>query len=286
MINGRVTWVISSGNSIVQSDAVIAVNGIQRLAMISDEPLWRNLTLGSVGGDVRAVADLLADVGISDEPSARNEVDELFISAVRRFEQRYGWPESGIFKPEYVVWIPAQPFVIDGVEVDVNTFLEAETLIATGEATLAAATVVSLTQDSSLVLPQAPVVFEIPDTLVVPVSADGTVSDPDALIALADRLRPARPANPALAVSPGQLGVARSDPGVGVVRLAEPRRLQTVPTAAVMVGLDGATCVVSRQGDILRVAVTGGVGGVTEIEPSLDPEVQVVVNPSETAHSC
>ena len=208
------------------------------------------------------------------------------MSAVRHFEQRYGWTESGIFKPEYTVWIPEQPFVIDRVEVEVNTFLEAETLIATGKATLAAATVVSLTQDSSLVLPEGSIVFEIPDTLVVPVSADGTVGDPDALIALADRLRPARAANPALAELRGQPGFGTSDPSVGVVRLAEPRRLQTVPTAAVILGPDGATCVVSRQGDILRVAVTGGVGGVTEIEPSLDRELQVIVNPSEAAYSC
>ena len=208
------------------------------------------------------------------------------MSAVRHFEQRYGWPKSGIFKPEYAVWVPEQSFVIDRVEVDVNTFLEAETLIATGEATLGGASVVSLTQGSSLVLPEGSIVFEIPDTLVVPVSADGAIGDPDALIALADRLRPARAASPALAEVPGQLGFGTSDPSVGVVRLAEPRRLQTVPTAAVILGPDGATCVVSRQGDILGVAVTGGVGGVTEIEPALDFELQVVVNPSVAAYSC
>ena len=283
-IEGRVT-ALAPEERLVSGSEVVSVDGAVRPAMASEQPLWRELAPGAAGADVADVAELLADLGLGDELAGRETVDEMFARAVRRFEIRHGWEPSGVFKPEYVVWLPSSPFEVGDVVPDAGDYVESGDQLLEGKPRLLAASVAAIARGESLDLPDGSIVFEIPDVLTVPLSSDGRVESPEALAALADHILKVQ------ALSEAAPSDQPTPPGVpaarfGVVRLAEPRRLQTVPTAAILISAEGAACVVSESGGVTPVTVTGGFGGVTEIDPSLAPDERVLVNPPESEYSC
>jgi len=70
------------------------------------------------------------------------------------------------------------------------------------------------------------------------------------------------------------------------VRLREPRAIQTVASNAIFVSTNGRACIVTEAGEIEEVTILSGFGGTTEIEPTLEPSLRVLLDPSPDDYRC
>lgn len=279
-ISGRVT-AVSSLASIDSGAVVVEVDGRQRVAQASQKPLWREITSGLAGEDVTAVAELLDQLGFLDSSESVDLVDTKFMSAVRRFERAHGWDESGIFKPDYVVWIPWSPFDVGRAVPAVGGNLHPDSPLLIEADRLLAASFTPSNPNTRFVLPDGPLVFDIPGVLTVPLSPTGRVEASADLETLARYLLESTD-NPNNTVPE----LSGSNQQFGIVRLATPRELQTVATNSLLVSASGRTCVVTEGGSVEPITVVGGFGGVTEIEVGLEPELRLLLDPSPDKYSC
>ncbi len=283
-ISGRVTAPVSH-EPITAGVTVVEVDGIARPALVSASPLWRDLEVGLRGSDVAAAAELLETLEFGESLHGSDRVNSDFTEAVKRFETAYGWEPTGVFRPDYVVWVPVGPINPDNVDAGVGTLLEPETVLFTGTAPLLGARLESASPGGSLTPYGEDAVFEIPDEIVVPVSSELRVDSPEALESLANYIL-ANPSTAPLLPAGATMGAGGSDPTFGVVRLATPRITQTVPTSSIIVSADGKTCVMDETEHVHHVTVTGGLGGVTEIAPTLDLALRIIANPGTNQDSC
>jgi len=175
-IEGRVTASVVD-DVVNQGTIVLEVDGIERPALVSSTPLWRELREGDAGDDVEAVADLLQTLGLGPATTSPGRVNNAFMDVVRRFEERYGWELTGIFRPHYVVWVPFEPLAVGSIEARVGSFIEAESVLILGEPEILSAKTVALNVGMQLTPSTEPSLFEIPGELVIALSEDGTVSD-------------------------------------------------------------------------------------------------------------
>ncbi len=66
----------------------------------------------------------------------------------------------------------------------------------------------------------------------------------------------------------------------GIARATKQTRAQTVPADAIIIGADGAQCVVLENNEVVAVTVIGGSSGVSELEPTLPADAMVLANPA------
>lgn len=278
-VSGRVTAIPSVSVPVALGEPVIEVDGLDRVALAAERPLWRPLDRGTAGPDVAEVARLLNGLGHL-ESADHTIVGAVFAEGVRSFEENLGWPVTGVFKPEYVIWFPPGGISVGQPLVSVNDVVDPNTVLFREAPRLSGASVVPADASIPLDLPQGDLVFDIlggPTVELADEDEDVRVVSDDLLVA----------ADHAVTVPVSE---GASDPVrdlSGVVRLAQPVQVQTIPSAAVLVGPSDATCVVVESGEVVSVDVSGGRGGVTEIEPVLDPGTRVQLSPDPSlASSC
>lgn len=265
---GLVTEVhVTGGSDVSGGDTVAAVDGIELLGMPSAAPLYHTITWRTEGADVLDTEAFLRELGLfDDEPD--NQFNAATYRAVVDFERSLGLPATGSFSPEYVIWLPLDPFPIQEVDLDVGATLPSQgSVIATSvrptrEATITTSEGASVSAPSvlhSLSIDGSPIGEYVPD--------DGLPSD---LIA---RLRAA--AKPT-ADNPELLEVS------AITQRADPIARWTVPASAVMRGADAQTCVWGRYGGShvpVSVTLIGSELGATIVEwPDSVPD-EILANP-------
>ncbi|MCP4085217.1 MAG: hypothetical protein GY745_09245 [Actinomycetia bacterium] len=257
--SGRVTW-LGEPVPLVSGRAFLALDGIERPILLAPQPLWRPLERGASGGDVDGVADLFRDLGLLADAGLEGvTVDAVFVGAVQEFEVSMGWSRTGVFKPEYVLWLPPSVSSIGEFEVALGQHLPAESTLFTSGSALTGATVVG--RDGALLeLPSTLGSWEFVTAGVPPVALTPSGDLELDLVGLGHHF---------------DTGETTID---GVVQLTEPAQWQTVPAAAVEVAGDGTTCVRSADGRVWQVVVTGSRLGVARILPVLPSRTEVLVS--------
>lgn len=268
---GLVTEVhVVGGSDLSGGDAVVAVDGVELLGMPSETPLYRTITWRTEGTDVLDTETFLRNVGLFDE-EPDDQFDTETYRAVVEFERSLGLPATGSFEPEYVVWLPADPFSVQAVDLDVGATLPSRgSVIATSVRPTRAARITTPDDTSvsapgvlhTLSIDGSPVGDYVPD--------DGLPSD------LIDQLRAvAEPTTD----NPELLEVS------GITQRADPIARWTVPASAVMRGTDAETCVWGRSGrglEPVSVTLIGSELGAAIVEWSDSTPNEILANPVAT----
>jgi hypothetical protein len=228
-VSGVVTATPAPGAGLETGDVIYEVDGAEVFAVVSDVPLHAPVVWGDHGPDVTAHGALLEALGYLDPvESAAPTVDAPFLSAVHELAADLGYPDVGsaaanVFS--HLVWVPADRS-FDGYEIQVRPgvpapIYPAPVLVKTGPV-VGASVVISGASDREWL-------FEN-EQISVAVGVDGRVT-PASLGAL-DR------------------EYVRGDEPAGILRLADTEQVWLVPASAVIVGSEGAHCVIARHGSI------------------------------------
>lgn len=265
-IQGRVTALGSIG-PIRAGDTLLSVDGLDRPVLISELPLWRPLTWATEGPDVSAVSSLLVGLGFLDSEQQSEHVDATFVRAVRAFEDAVGWPRTGVFRPEYVVWFPPGSDEFSAFAISLGEVIQPESVVAIRSPEVRSARAVRR-DGSGLELTDVgqPWEFVVANGPVVPVDLDGSVEQ--SLSLLADYID------------------QESGTIAGVTRLSSPVDWQTVPGASIVADDEGTTCVILSDGQTWPVTVIGSSLGVTRIVPTLPQDAEVMASPDPFTGTC
>ena len=102
---------IEPGRRIVSGESVLSIDGIDRVAIVADEPPHRMIRSGDSGADVEALRDLISgmELGPVGDTGGFGWTDLL---AVRRLAEQLGVPGAArvnAFDPAWTVWVgPSQ----------------------------------------------------------------------------------------------------------------------------------------------------------------------------------
>lgn len=264
-VSGTVTAVsVLPGQEITAGATVYSADGVPVVAYSGDTVLYRALQVGDQGEDVRTAQALLGTI-LGREVPTDGKFRESTAAAVRAYERSLGVTQpAGILQPTWFTHLPAVPFVVDSVDVQLGQPAPAAgEVVVTG---VAGATGFTLATESAgpagdyvLVSPG----HEVPLTR----AADGTwqVTDPASASAL---------------VLSGQVSDGAAS-ATGRVRMLTGESGQSVPGAAVVTDAAEATCVALADSEkLVAVTVAGsGVDGSARILPVLDSGAVVLVNP-------
>lgn len=122
-LDGVVTQVeIAPGDRVSTADRLFDVDGIQVVALASDEPLIADVTAASRREDLRSVADVLETLGLLDEGyEVTQGWNTALEDAVRAYRAQLGLSEDPVvFERRFVMWVPREPFEVGQVSVAVG----------------------------------------------------------------------------------------------------------------------------------------------------------------------
>lgn len=275
-LSGIVTKVmIEPGDSVENWTVILAVDGIQRVALRTAEPFYRPLSYRSRGADVLQLEQVLVQAGLLE-----GEPDTLFDratrNAVKEFESALGVDlPQGVFDPEYVIWLPRPIVIVD--EVRQSVFDTAPTqgeVIAATERPLESLQLTDVNGDAIAEL--EPGVFE----LSVGRTVLGVISDPQEL---APTIQKAFQAIDRTAPSPAASASQDTTAIRAEMRRVTPLSVVTVPTSAVATDQTGTRfCVWVLRGTIhepVDVNPVGGSLGATHLTTVLPDNAELLVNP-------
>lgn len=259
---GVVTRVLVEAGGVVGSGSVVMeVQDSPVVAMASSAPLWRDLSLGATGSDVRRLQEFLTGLSLFD-----GEVDGRFGEDTRRavvaLQEQAGLDgPRGVLRLEQVVWIG------EGRDLPV-----AEVLVQPGQAVSAGSPVFRAPDVPAAVMVSEPsgglglsatqVELVVGERSASYEPGSGQVQDPAFVQAVAQALGP-------------------GGEGIGQVRAAATEEVLVIPSSAVVVDTSGATCVFpDATAAPVPVEPVGGGLAATEL-PADTPLSTVLANPRE-----
>ncbi len=270
--SGTVTAVyVAPGTELVQGQHVLAVDGVDRVAIAGSTPFYRTLESGDRGPDVTALQQLLLATGFIDAiPSDAEFLSFATSLAVGEFNASLGAGESRVFDPGKVIWMPSAPFAVESLDLEVGAPAPGPgSLIATGPATLLSA----MFQAQN---PAEPIVLD-PGVSYVLVKGDQRLPFDAATMSLSDD---------GLAAF-GKLVEPLTEQTDAVIERETPLETLAIPSTAIVANASGTLCawvVGATDGKEYRpVAVTlaGSQAGVTNVASGLAVDDQVLANPSD-----
>lgn len=276
-ITGLVTGVnIIPGQALRSGEWLLEVDGIQRVGYATERPLWQPVSRSSSEAEVRVLVDLLIEMGYELEPT------DVYSSTVRRVVRQFhtdaGAPRTSTFDPSMAVWLgEALLQDVETVEIAVG-----EPMPGAGEPLLRGR--------SELLSAKVQVGDSGEGGTGTRAIAGERVFVVDGNEFAFDHDQRQVPSSDLAALS------ELIDPSVsslsGLVQLASPLEVQTVPVSAVVVADSGSTCVVlaSSNGDdptagLRNVTIVASDGGVAQIEPTLESSDRVLATMSEATRT-
>jgi hypothetical protein len=273
--SGLVTAIdIRRGSRITSGTPIVTINGIERIALASAQPFYRQIGPGISGSDVEALRTALSRLGLGAGSGATYDAD--LRSAIQRLEARLSGisasKTSGVFDPSWVIFLPEASVTAASVYLQLGTIPPAAgQVITTGPRTLMPFQLsASSSQGVPVSLPSSSrgYVLVLGNGTVIPVAKGFTVSQPSALARVAS------------AIGVGSASLR------GAVRLASPESLAAVPSTAVVSDASGKYCVFVPDGKRLKpfgVRPAGGLAGVTRVTGLPKSIQRVVANPDQVA---
>lgn len=262
-VAGTVTATAPVGAVLGDGAEVARIDDRPVRAMVATAPLWRSLSRGDTGDDVRRLQEYLAATGhLTATPDGTFGASTARATAA--FAQEIGLPKgTTTFDPAWVVWVGPDPFEVHAVVAPVGTAVSAGSALVTGPGTATAVAVAEpqgglsaeLGPVAELVVGAAQVTYEV---------GSGAVTDPQDVAAVVAALAPVTS-------------------GAAQVRAVEATAVLSVPASAIVSGSAGAVCVYpSASADPVVVAPVGGGASTVELDPAAVPEdlTSVLVNPA------
>jgi peptidoglycan hydrolase-like protein with peptidoglycan-binding domain len=251
---GRVTaHECRPGGRLVSGRSQLSLDGVPLLSLATAVPLWRDLTTGDHGEDVRALQEALDGLG------APMPVDGVLgtgtLEGARLIFARAGVPmtDSARLSVSDIVWLPAVETPVTGCLVATGSDLAAGAPLAELPGTVIAAHVIPDTAQSGPAAVQGDRRVLVAG-LEAPVEPDGAITDAAFLRGLSDsrEYRDAR--------------AGGTDTVAGRSTLAAPLQVDVVPAAALYATDADRACVVSG-GTGVPVRIVGSQLGQTFVLP-------------------
>jgi peptidoglycan hydrolase-like protein with peptidoglycan-binding domain len=258
---GTVTGVAAALGDTLESGARLATVGDRPIVgMVAASPLWRDLSRSDTGPDVKRLQRFLREVDRYDGP-VNGTFGQATRTAVAAFNASIGRRDlGGRFSLETVAWLGPEPLTVSEVSARPGQAVDVGTALLRGP-------------DHPIAITVAEPVGGVPaddgghelvvgDIRAPYVAGSGTVTDPDAVAALAG-------------------AVGATGEGIGQVVSAVPREVLVVPSSAVVVDPAGTTCVFTDvDGPGTVVEPIGGGLATVELEPDV-PVSEVLANPHQ-----
>jgi peptidoglycan hydrolase-like protein with peptidoglycan-binding domain len=257
--SGTVTVLRVAHGTDVAAGAVLGkVDAGDLVAYASAAPLFRDLSRGAKGADVRTAQHVLAAAGLLRGP-ATGTVDPATVDAIVAFNAEHGWgAKNPVLARAALVWIGRGSVTVGEVGVTLGGVVSAGTVLFSTSAAPVAVTVVEppgLTQDASWQ-------FTVRGVVVPYQAGSGRVSDGAAVAKIAQAVGDAKQVT-------------------GTLALTEPRVVGTVPASAVVADEQGHQCLFPGvTGAPVPVQPSGGDLGTVDLDASL-VGASVLVNPRD-----
>lgn len=224
--------------------ALFALDGVDVLAY-RGSPLWRDLGPGDRGADVRALGDYLVALGHLDPARVDDRYGTAVREAVRAVQDRLGVPQDGRFRTSYVVRVDDAVPSVAGPLVTLGDRVEAGDAVLQGAQPVEALTVAPIAEGGGLgQLGREPVVLRLGEVEVPMSSTSPQGAELAELVAVLED---------AAATGTIERVVDESTSTVryrgGILALQDAVERGAVPSTAVRVDHDGATCVLLSDGD-------------------------------------
>lgn len=265
-LSGFVTRVyVGPGDRISSGDAVLQVDGIDRIAWESAAPFYRRLGRSAEGSDLEELHRLLSAT-VSDMALDGDVFTRRTATAVDVFAQRLGVSDArGVFDPAWVIWLAAGDSVVGTSMMRAGQDAPAPGSVLWDEPTdLVSARVVRPgTHDDLSVFDGTDWVYSVDGADLLGTATPG-ISDPEGLASIRE------------VTVPGVEALA------GMIRRATPVEVLTVPVGSVQAGMDGGACVWLPDGEGYRpvaVDVRGGGPGYVAIG-GLTSDTDLLANPA------
>lgn len=237
---------IGVGSELITGTRIADVDGLSIVGYVAPRPLYRPLRPGTQGDDVALAEDFLVAMGYLAEDRDAIRVDRRLRQAFAQLNQDLG--ASGVtLDPGLLIWIGTSPLTVASTSVTAGaSFPSHGEVIATGPKTVSAVTVVNT--DGQPISPA-----DLADKVLV-VDDLRYAFDEDGLAAASgNELSQRFPAGP--------------DELNGVLELANPLRLVSVPAGAVVTDEDGTACLLSMERKATEVRVLDGEPGRAYVQP-------------------
>jgi peptidoglycan hydrolase-like protein with peptidoglycan-binding domain len=219
---------------------VIGVDGLPIRALVSDDPVYRDLRRDDRGPDVAAAAGFLAALGY-DAGAGPSVFGSKMEHAVKAFQRADGLEPDGVFHVDRVAYLPPEAAGEITFDITLGREVSAGDDLGTSAAVGGSVRLASLDGDGELgaIFGDEPVTLSYRQEAVELASVGAVGTDPtasDAVRDLVDSLR-----------ASGALDIGPDSPTDAVegfsLALATPQRLGSVPGRAIVASADGALCV-------------------------------------------
>jgi peptidoglycan hydrolase-like protein with peptidoglycan-binding domain len=256
---GTVTSVsVSPGQTVTTGTVVATVNDARVIGYASSTPLWRDLSRGSSGTDVKVAQRFLKARGYYSG-AVDGSLGYSTEQAIKAFNKAQGFgSDNGVLSLSSLTWIGTGDVVVADLLVHAGDSASPGTALFTTTASLAAIVVT----ETPNVPRDADILLEVNDVVTPYFAGSGRVEDSEVVAAMA-----------------ASLGFMTE--GTGSVYLAEPVVVGTVPSSALVVDALGHTCFFQdTTGPGTMVETIGGSIGTVDLEASLIGTT-VLLNPRE-----
>ena len=283
--SGTVTAIrVAVSEELVAGSAIVDVDGVTRRAYVADTSLFRPLSRGDTGADVKVAQELLNVLVDGVSLPTTGTFGSATRAAVREYERLLGVTPTGVLDPTWFVLLPTDRYRVGSVSLRLG-----QPAPAAGEAFLGGvSSIEGMTLTADVAGPDGDYLFWYRGAQFAVSLENGawTLDDAEPLASL---LNPTDEAGSADAEAPegedpasvgGSVGAVTVE---GRVALANPEPGQAVPPAALVMGSSGEACVVTADDlAVVEVRLLGSaVDGSALIGPDLADGTRVLVNPAE-----
>jgi len=231
-------------------DTFLSVNGQPLLALATDQPLWRELSIDSSGSDVSTLTAALRNLGMDVKGDrVTREILDAFMSLMKAIGAS---PESKwSIDPAYLIWLPSTEVTVVTCECQAGVELSTNTLVATLPPLIVSAGIDGL--DRSLSTGDR--VLEV-DGFPIEIDEDGRVSSPTSLSQIAST-----PSFVRASLDGSDFTLT------GKWSLIEPVEVWVIPPSAITVNDQGKACVIA-DGVPTHISIIGSQLGRSFVTPT------------------